>query len=106
MPQNQFNENVIFSMDVNVRESNLLKKIRQVKESGEFLLIVEGGKVKKVKYATIYSFDPGQKLMSFEQLAKIIKEKVPFGEVNILTRNGWPYAISTTMTYDDLSDGL
>lgn len=93
-------------MEVTLREANLLKKIRQIVASGEFLLIVENGMVKRIKYSTVYHFKAEHKLMNIEDLQKIIQEKVPFGEVTVLTRHGWPYAISTTLNYDDLSEGF
>ena len=93
-------------MVVSLKEANLVKKIRQIKGSGEFLLVVKSGLIDKVKYSTIVYTDDRSGLMDFDRLAKLIAEKVPFGEVTVLTRQGWPYAISSTINYDDLSDGL
>ena len=93
-------------MEVSLKEANLIKKIRSVSESGEFLLVIKAGEVEKVKYSTVFYFMSGKELMDINKLTELIKDKVPFGEVNVLTRFGKPYAISATVNYDDLSSGL
>lgn len=93
-------------MQVSLKEANLLKKIRQVGESGEFLLVIKSGIIEKIKYTTIFHFMSGKSQMDMDSLAELISKTVPFGEVNVLTRFGKPYAISSTINYDDLSDGL
>ena len=93
-------------MDVSVQEANLIKKIRGVSESGEFLLVIKSGEVEKIKYSKVFYFMQGKESMDMDKLEQLIKDKVPFGEVTVLTRFGKPYAISATVNYDDLSSGL
>ena len=91
-------------MAVTLRESNLIKKIRQVQGTGEFLLVIEIGEIKRIKYSKLFFQLPHN--LDDTDLSKLIQDKVPFGEVTVLTRNGKPYAISTVLQYDDLSRGI
>ena len=94
------------NFELSLREVNLIKKLRQIDQSGELLLIIENGVIKRIKYSTVFYFKPQRESMTDKELADIIKTKVPFGKVTVLTRNGRAYAISTMLTYDDLSDGF
>lgn len=93
-------------MELSLKEANLIKKIRNVSESGEFLVVIKSGEVEKIKYSTVFYFMAGKESMDIHRLAELIEEKVPFGEISVLTRFGKPYAISATVNYDDLSSGL
>lgn len=105
MLKNPTSKEIMFTdMAVTLRESSLIKKIRQVEGTGEFLLVIETGEVKRIKYSKLFFQLPHN--LSDNDLSKLIQDKVPFGEVTILTRNGKPYAISTMLQYDDLSKGL
>lgn len=101
MPKKLNNEEITFT--VSLREFNLIKKIRRVEGNGEFLLVIETGEIKRIKYSKLFFQIPHD--IDDNDLSKLIKDKVPFGEVTILTRNGKPYAISTVLQYDDLSSG-
>mgnify|MGYP001614368065 CR=1 FL=1 len=105
MPKKLSNEETTFiDMAVSLRESNLIRKIRRVEGNGEFLLVIETGEIKRIKYSKLFFQLPHD--MSNGEMSKLIQDKVPFGEITILTRNGKPYAISTILQYDDLSSGL
>ena len=104
MKQKLNNQEIRTNFELSLREVNLIKKVRQVEGTGEFLLIIEVGKVKRLKYSKLFFEFPHE--IKDSDLSKFIKEKVPFGEVTVLTRNGKPYGISTTLNYDDLSDGF
>ena len=106
MPNHPKKPEIKLNMELSLKEANLIKKIREVNESGEFLLVIKSGEVEKIKYSTVFYFMSGRESMDIDKLSILIKEKVPFGEVNVLTRFGKPYAISATINYDDLSSGL
>ena|SRR3990167_5612405 len=98
------NQEIRTNFELSLREVNLIKKIRSVEGSGEFLLLMEAGEVKKIKYSKLFYHIPAN--FTEENLLKFIREKVPFGEINVLMRNGKPYGITSTLQYDDLSNGF
>ncbi len=93
-------------MELSQKEANLIRRIRDVQGSGEFLLAIEAHNILRLKYTKVFFQLPNFSKVTNDQLVGFIKDKVPFGEVVILTRAGKPYGITSTIQYDELSDGL
>lgn len=104
MPINQIPKEILVTTEVTRKEANLIKRIRSIAGSGEFLIVVENHRVKRLQYAKV--FTPIKQTLTGEELVIFFNDKVQFGEVNVLIRNGKPYGIKNTVEYDDLSSGL